>query len=233
MRHSIAFALVFSAFTFISFSLHAQSGKTDPPNYKKIEKRIKKKKSPFHYDKLMSRYQSGDTTLTNEEFRHLYYGFQFQDAYAPYGGAIDFKSNLNAILRKDTLSDLDLTDIVRYSDSLLAANPFDISTMQYQMYALEELEQYVRFEKVRNQFIGVVRAIMSSGNGSSKEEAMYVIFINHEYAMLNILGFTFGGKQSLVDARYDYLEVEENDANLEGLYFDISASLNSLKGMFK
>jgi len=45
--------------------------------------------------------------------------------------------------------------------------------------------------------------------------------------LLDILGFQFGGSQSLI-GHYDYLTVQPNEADIEGVYFDVSPCLGSL-----
>jgi len=52
-------------------------------NYKKIEKNILKKKSPFFYTHLLKRFTDGDTLFNLDEKRHLYYGYIFQPEYNP------------------------------------------------------------------------------------------------------------------------------------------------------
>ncbi len=76
-------------------------------------------------------------------------------------------------------------------------------------------------------------AIFSSGDGISEETAFYVINISDEYRILNILDFEFGGQQRLLKSRYDYLKLQENEAGIDGLYFEISRSLSHMKQMFK
>ena len=39
--------------------------------------------SPYYYPNLMLRYQSGDDTMTEEDYHYLYYGYAYQDAYKP------------------------------------------------------------------------------------------------------------------------------------------------------
>ena len=39
--------------------------------------------TPYYYPRLMERYIHGDTTLTLDEYHHLYYGFAFADNYRP------------------------------------------------------------------------------------------------------------------------------------------------------
>ncbi len=126
----------------------------------------------------------------------------------------------------------DFKNIVRFGDSILIEQPFDIRTMNYQLYAFDELKDSERFNETINKAKVVVDALMSSGDGTSKEKAFYVIDTTHEYELLGILGFQFGGSQSLIE-HYDYLTVAENDFNIEGFYFDVTPCLNSMSKMFE
>ena len=98
------------------------------------------------------------------------------------------------------------------------------------MYALEQIGDRRNFEKKIVQLDIIVDALMSSGDGISKETAFYVINTSHEYALLGILGFGFGGQQSLIE-HYDYLTLAENKEGVKGLYFDVSPCLKSLSGL--
>jgi hypothetical protein len=73
--------LCFFAFSLSAFAQQEIIGK---PNYKKIKKSIQKKSSEFYYPVLMERFKNGDSTMTIDEKRHLYYGFTFEDSYSPY-----------------------------------------------------------------------------------------------------------------------------------------------------
>ncbi len=67
----------------LAFSVHGFSQDFSPVNYKKIEKNILKKKSPFFYTHLLKRFTDGDTLFNLDEKRHLYYGYIFQPEYNP------------------------------------------------------------------------------------------------------------------------------------------------------
>ena len=45
--------------------------------------------SPYYYPNLMLRYQSGDDTMTEEDYHYLYYGYAYQDAYKPLNANSD------------------------------------------------------------------------------------------------------------------------------------------------
>ena len=179
----------------------------------------------------MQRFNNSDITLTNEERRHLYYGFIFQHEYSPYAHS-KFDDSIKIITRKQEMDFRDYELIERYADSVLVENPFDLRAMNYQLFALDKLQNKEAFDKTLNKMKILYSAMLSSGTGKSKKEAFYVINVAHEYDLLNMLGYEFGGSQKLIE-HYDYLEVKDNDSGVKGLYFDISPSLNIMNQMFK
>lgn len=215
----------------ISHLSFSQNWVFEKPDYKTIEKNIKKKSSGFYYETLMNRYKAGDSTMSLEEKRHLYYGYTFNKNYAPYSRS-GFEDSLNNLLQKEDLNAEDFQTIKMLTNLMLAKDPFDLSAINYQLFALEQTAAEDEFQIRVAQLRTVFDALMSSGNGLSKETAFYVISTAHEYDLLNILGFRFGGKQSLIE-HYDYLTLAENEDGIEGFYFDVSPCLNSLSRMFK
>lgn len=203
----------------------------EKPDYDKIEKAIAGNESNLYYPKLMIRYKLADSSMTIEEKRHLYYGFTFQDAYAPYGRS-DFEEKLKAVLEKKKLRDADYRDIVAFSDSVLAENPFNLAVLDNQLFAFEKLGNGIRFNENIIRLNIVIDAMLSSGDGLSKKSAFYVIATSHEYFLLSILGFSFGGSQSLQE-HYDFLALADNPDKIKGLYFDVSPCLASLRKSFK
>jgi hypothetical protein len=215
----------------VSINVFSQSEKTEKPDYKKIKKEISKEISDLFYAKLLKRFMGSDTTMSLKEKRYLYYGYSFQKSYSPYGHS-DFTDSLGILLQKEQHNDTELNKIILFSDSVLADNPFDLRSINYQLYAYEKLENSFDFVKKINQMRIIIDALLSSGDGLKKKTAFYVIYISHEYDLLNILGFEFGGEQSLIE-HYDYLKVAKNPQKIKGFYFDVSPCLNSMKDMFK
>lgn len=217
----------------VFYSLHSfsQNSKFEAPNYKKIEKSIQKNTTNLFYDSLMTRFQKADSTMTLEEKRHLYYGFSFQPEYTPYPSS-DYDDSLSALLRKETLSDLEFQKILEFGDSILLKNPFNLKTFIYQLYALDHFEDTTAFNNKITQYRIIIDALLSSGNGKTKKNAYYVIYIGHEYELLSVLDLEFDGSQSLID-QCDYLTVKKNEQGIEGLYFDISPSLEATMKMFE
>lgn len=213
---------------FISQSFHAQDFEFAKPDFNLIEKNVKDKNSPYYFDKLYARYIVADSTMTLEERRHLYFGYSFQDEYAPYERS-DAQEELNEVIQKEELTNEDYQNILSLTAKILKVYPFSIRIKEYRIFAHNELQQYDLAEKETIQANMILDAILSTGDGTTKEKSMYVINVTNEYEIIGILGFSFGGKQQLIEGLYDYLTLQENSYNIAGLYFEVSRCLNSLK----
>jgi hypothetical protein len=212
----------------IAFS---QEANFEKPNYKKIGKEIKSKGSGYFYPNLMQRYQNSDSTLNIEEKRHLYYGYTFQPEYLPYGKSA-YNDSLKAILSNPELDSAGYDAVLKYSDSLLNHNPFDVRALNNKLNVYDYRKNDSEAIKYMIRLNIIFDAILSSGDGTTKETAFYVIAVSHEYDVLHIIGFNFGGQQSLVE-HYDYLTVKKNQYGIDGFYFDISPCLKHLHDFYK
>ncbi|TYA74878.1 DUF4919 domain-containing protein [Seonamhaeicola marinus] len=211
--------------------LNAQKRDFESVKYNTIEKNIADEASNLFYPKLMKRFLESDSTFNLKEKRHLYYGYSFDENYSPYGSS-DYSDSLRGVLKKEQLKTNDFKEIIRLGDSILKEEPFDLRTLNYQLYAYENLENRDKFKFRLNQMKVIIDAIISTGDGEKKKTAFYVLYTSHEYELLNILGLQFGGRQSLIE-HYDYLTVAKNDHGIEGMYFEITPCLNSLAKSFR
>ncbi|MDY7396572.1 DUF4919 domain-containing protein [Aureibaculum sp. 2210JD6-5] len=209
----------------------AQNTTIKKPDYDLIKKKIVQKASNLYYPKLVEKFNNADTTMTLDEKRHLYYGFIHQESYSPYTRS-DYTDSLRITLKKKNYGANDLKKIVQYSDSLLKYNPFSLKAINYKLYAEKQMKDSISLLKDYTKMRIITDAMLSSGDGLSKETAFFVISPTHEYSLLSLLGYEFGGKQSLID-HYDYLTLAENEDGIEGLYFDVSASLNHMNNLFQ
>jgi len=210
----------------------SQDIKNEKPDYDKIKKEINKKRSDYYYKKLFNRYLENDTNFTLSEKRHLYYGFAFQKEYSPYGHST-YQDSLEVFYSKEHLNEKDFKTIVKYCQLILDEYPFNLSALGDIRFAYFNLNN-TKLEMIYNyKYFLIIDAILSSGDGLSEETAFSVIEVPHEYAILAVLEFNFGGEQSLMTGGYDYLKLEENEYDIEGLYFEISRCLNHLNLMLK
>ncbi len=136
------------------------------------------------------------------------------------------------ILSKDDLDSIDLSAIIHLTQEALQEEPFNLNFLSYQIYAAGELQDYDSYNNALARANVVLDAILTSGDGKTPETCFYVIKVSHEYSLLNVLGFEFGGEQS-VTGTVDYLKVAKNPEYIEGLYFDVSPSFMWMKGMFE
>ncbi|WP_116788767.1 DUF4919 domain-containing protein [Flavobacterium psychrotrophum] len=220
--------LLFMALLTITVSAAAQTQELSKPDYTGIEKNIKDKTSQYFYKKLFARFTTADSTLTLEERRHLYYGFSFTEKYSPYSSSPS-GDELKKLLEKENLTNKEMQKVVLLAGRELDLYPFNIRMREYRQYFLKKLGKNADAALENSRIEIILDAILSTGDGTSKDNAFYVIEVGNEYQLLDILGFEYGGEQSLVEGRYDYLTLQKNAYNVEGFYFDVSRSLQSMR----
>lgn len=221
-KYILLFTLLFSITAF------SQTEDFSKPDYPQIEKNVTNKKSPYYFDSLFERYNHADSTMTIEEKRHLYYGYSFQPSYSPYSIS-DFQDELYEILRSEKTDTKTMEKLIKVSDKVLKDFPFNIRIKEYRMYAFKQLEKFKEAKAEETQAGIIIDAILSTGDGTTKENSFYVISTGNEYEILDILGFRFGGEQELIEQKYDYLTLAENSYNINGFYFDVTRLFESFK----
>jgi hypothetical protein len=212
------------AILLMSGAILAQEDEIWPLKYNKIYKAISKKKSEFFYPQLFERYLALDTTLSVEEFRHLYYGFTFREEYRPYATPY-LQDSLLSYLSRENMYAEEYEVAARLAGELLRQNPFRlretfIAAVSYEMAGNQEMSS-IYFSLYEKQ----VDAIMSTGDGLSVKTAFTVIYVQDEYELLELLGFRFGGNQQLLKGGYDMLHLEDNNSGITALYFDVGRIL--------
>jgi hypothetical protein len=207
-----------------SLTVFAQEREIEAPNFKKIKKQIRKKKSAYYYPELFQRYVDLDTSLSAEDFKYLYYGFTFQKEYKPYGTPV-LRDSLASYLKRENMLAEEYRLAAGIAGDLLQESPFRlretfIAAVAYEM-AGDEAMSSIYFDFFEKQ----VDAIMSSGDGLSDETAFFVIYIPDEYEILEVLGFKYGGEQSLTTTGCDLLKIAENQYGIGEIYFNVSRLL--------
>ncbi len=116
--------LFFCSYLFI-LPAHAQEKEFKRPDYKKIEKEIKKEDPPFYYPVLLKRFTEADSAMILDEKQHLYYGYPFHEKYVPYGNVSVYSDSLHAASKKK-FTEKDYEKIARLTDSIISADPFNL-----------------------------------------------------------------------------------------------------------
>lgn len=129
------------------------------------------KGSPYYYPAIYMRYMSGDTTLTLEDYRHLYYGYAWQPGYKPFETPAAKDRILN-ILAKDSLTEADYLKIVEYGREVMRSEPYDPSTLNFLVYAYGAVGDSVNERINYSRLKGILAAIESSGRRAQRTVAL-------------------------------------------------------------
>lgn len=182
--------------------------------------------SPYYFPKLMKKYESNDTTMTNEEYRHFYLGYMFQEDFDPY--RVSPYANVTDDLRMKTNHTKEEIDTIRkYAQLALADNPFDLRQMSFLVHVLKEKRKDMSAKIWEYRLEHLLGAIKSTGTGEDVENAWYVIYPMHEYDMVQLLGYE-ATDAKFIEPGYDYLSVipdetnkTKRDKSAKGFYFNI------------
>jgi hypothetical protein len=209
-------------------STYAQEDFFTPPDFRQIERNIQNPASSFFYPKLMERYLAGDSTLTADEGKHLYFGYVFQPAYVPADDS-RYNQRLASVLSRTSLTETDFREILEIAQALLQEDPFNLRALNAVLLVLAQGNNVAEYKKIARQRHIVQDAIVSTGDGMSETTPFFVIRVAHEYDMLPFLGFRFGGEdRRLRGGRMNFLSLAENRFGVERLYFDTSAIIDYL-----
>ena len=197
------------------------------PDYEHIKRQTNDKGSAHYYPKLFDRYEEGDTTLTDKEYQMLYYGYFFNRKYKAYNTPDGYRDSLRNIMKKHVWSEDDKQGCIKYSRELLRGSPFDLQYLSYLYGGYKELGD--NLDAIRSYKKGrmIIRTILSTGDGLTNKTAYHVVAVPDEYTILDVLGYEFGGSQSLTSDQCDYLTIKENKDKIEGVYFDVKQIFKS------
>ena len=178
-------------------------------------------KNAYYYPKLMKAYTSySDTTMSIEAWRNFYYGYTFQEDYDPFRESV-YSNKVEELYYKQPHSRAECDTIEHYAELSLNDNMFDMNQMNFYIYVLKEKKKHARAAMWQYRLDRLIAAIMSSGRGT-KEEPWVVITPEHEYNIINFLGFVATEHETL-DGGIDYIKVQPvAGKSAEGFYFDIS-----------
>ncbi len=213
----IAAALLFSNVT--TAQLYYQA-----PDYDAIKQVIEDKESYYYYPHLFSKYQAGDSTLDLKAYRMLYYGNLFRKGVAQktYAEFIAIRNEMYMLSRKKKLKGKKLEKMILLTKENLETNPFSISNLAILNVLMEAHGEPNEAAKYLNMAAGVRDAIMSTGDGETEQTAFHIVSSEHEYDLLWVMDLDFTGERKMTKSNCEYLEVEENEDGINGVYFNVN-----------
>jgi hypothetical protein len=216
----VARAVWICSFILLSFSSFAQDTYFPKPDYSDIEKLTTDKSSAFFYDNLFSRYRDNDTTLTLRDYKMLYYGYFFSRTYSPFISNA-YTEQIKELLNQNEVTVTDWKNVITLGRRNLEKNPFDLRGLNIVWVAYRETGDSATARCYFDKLKKIVQTVLSTGDGLTPETAFHILNISHEYDIISMLGYEFGGDQNLTPNQTDYLSLKPNDDNVRGLYFDV------------
>lgn len=204
----------------------------EAPDYKAIRSSILNAKGQNYYPSLMRRYMANDTTLTLEQVRNLYYGFALQEDFVPYQTEKKELYEVRRRLVKEKGNPRHCPEAIRISQTALDDNPFDLLAISTISFAYLQLQDTLSYHLWNDKQTSILDAIVSSGDGETKETAFHVINIEHEYEVLNRMGLQIEA-DSLCSDKIEYLKVKDNAEDIPGLYFNFGTCREAYKKRYE
>ena len=218
----IALVLLAAVAVVMPSGVVAQSSKNQVQkvDFAHVKEVIENPNSIYFYPKLLSSFMSNDTTMTLEAYRNFYYGQTFQEDYNPFRESV-YSNVVEKLYYKEPHTRAECDSIEKYAQLSLKDNLFDLNQMQFFIYALKEKKKHTRAAIRQFRLDRLNATIMSSGKGT-KEEPWVVITPEHEYNIINFLGYVATSHEDIGEG-IEYIAVQRQDGKgVEGFFFDVS-----------
>lgn len=157
------------------------------PDMEQIRNEVTNPDSRYYYPKLMAEYERNETIMTAEDYRYLYLGAVFQEDFNPYRHS-PYAGLIEELYYKSHHSRSECDSIIKYAEISLKDNPFDLRQINFMIYALREKQKNNLANIWQFRMNHLLEAIAGTGTGLDPENAWYVIYPQHEYYVVNLLG---------------------------------------------
>jgi hypothetical protein len=187
------------------------------PDFKHIEKDLKKTDSPYNYDKLVFKFKALPKSLDSIESQYLYYGRNFRDDTV---STLDdeFKSLTEAFKNNN------FADCIRQGKILYEKDPTNLDIILILLRAYDSQKDGDNFVHHLSQLRALTGAMKNSGDGKTEKTAYYVNSVGDEYILLNMLNigqdYTRGSKATK-DGMIDIWEKDNEKIYIKVLYLNL------------
>lgn len=229
MKHFYAILICLLGLSVLPLSA-AESHTYEIPDMEKIEEAVRDSRSPYYYPDLLKKYFSNDTTMTLQEFRHLYLGYASQEDYNPYH-TIEVPNHIEQMYLQTVHTESECDSLIKYARKILADVPFDLRQINFLVYGLRQNGKNREADLWEYRLKGIINAILSTGDGKAPETAWFVISPTDEYNIVNRQGFT-ATEFIFVEPYFDYISIESNPLKIEGFYFNVKKLLKEYNRKF-
>jgi hypothetical protein len=192
------------------------------PNNDLIFANISNVDSPFYYPNLMLRYKDG-STMSADEYHHLYYGYAFQPSYKPLeaNDAMTRVQNIMARISLDTPSVHDIDELIAAGIAAMEHDPFSPTLLNILVYAYGAAGDKVREKAYADHLNGILRCIELSGDGLKEKSPMHIIMFSHgtDFIAAQNIGYRQG---QIMSRTVEVVPFDVPQNKVKGYYFDYS-----------
>lgn len=179
-------------------------------------------KQEKEYNALVERFATGDTTLTMDDIKRVYYGSYYSPKYNYSNPSEELRKAFNAEQYQKALN---------LSKKELEESPAHIELL-FDAWAsakqVDEEESYL-YQLRLSQILDMV---LSTGDGKSSKTAIKILEVSDEYFILyGVMGVRL--KQQALSGNCDIMTVYEDDPDETfDVYFDITLHMKKLNDLF-
>ncbi|NCD69292.1 DUF4919 domain-containing protein [Mucilaginibacter agri] len=189
-------------------------------NFDEIKKEIATNGAQ-NYSTLMKRASVNDSTLTANDYKHLYYGQVFQANYSPYGGKLDADAAMK-------LADQDIAAAEKQIDALLAENPANMDALYDKALLLFRTSNKAQAYPYMNRFRSLLACVLSSGDGKTANTALVVACVPDEYQVMKFMRLKLISQALDSKMQCDIMKVERmGESGQTTLYFNVEKPLSA------
>ena len=183
--------------------------------------------SPFYFTKLMMRYNAGDTTMTDEDYHYLYYGYAFQEEYKPFASnqALDRMLMIASPRGIERPLREDLEQLLSAGHDAQTVYPFSPKMLNLMAYAYGALGDTVRERAYYERMNRIIRTIEESGDGYTQKTPQHILMFDHALDVLASEGLPYG-RSRVISREVEFVPLTSpmviEGKKRKGFYFDFS-----------
>ena len=184
--------------------------------------------SPYYYPNLMLRYQSGDDTMTEEDYHYLYYGYAYhgqplQALNANSGHGQSHADRPDGRFRESDARKPRETDFC--GERCPGAGSVQPKLLNLLAFAYGALGDSKNEQINYNRMNSILATIEDSGNGLKEGSAWHILMFGHALDLLAAHDRHYG-KARVVSRSVEYVPLLEpvrtEEGRIKGYYFDYS-----------
>ncbi len=200
-------------------SAQGEAGGLRTPGEEDILSKILPDDSPYYYSAMMMRYMAGDTSLTQEHYYYLYYGFAYNDAYDAHKELPGEAAMYDILRRGGDLSREDALALIEAGRENMLVDPFSPGNINMMTWAYETVGDTLNMRVSADRFHKIVGAIQSSGTGLREKTPWHILRFSHANDIVAAQGMKILNRQGR-SRTVEYIQVDKNPGKVKGYFFN-------------